>query len=306
MNPHREQEADTPGVARCPVAHYTNPGDRSAAPREPKLNPLRLMGEVRRPCITAYQLYDQALPITQASPTRDWMHETEERKAMRCLPLRMASQHGWIIRNTHRLVVIWSGGEGPETVNILYHPERPEHLLARSFLGHGILTFQLPYLFRTSPGYNLLVRGPANCPKDGISPLEAIVETDWSEASFLMSWQITRPRTPLVFEVGEPLCMIVPQRRGDLERFETSIRPLDEDAELANGFQEWRDSRNGFNARRLAEGPSVGWQMHYARGMNVSGNVAFEHQTRFELASFERAPTPLSNSAILDGVADAS
>jgi hypothetical protein len=37
---------------------------------------------------------------------------------------------------------------------------------AISHFGSGILTWNVPYLFRTPPGYNLLVRGPANWPKD--------------------------------------------------------------------------------------------------------------------------------------------
>ena len=60
-----------------------------------------------------------------------------------------------------------------------------------SHFGYGLLTFQLPYLFRTPPGYNLLVRGPANCPKDG-AWLDGLVGTDWSPARFFMTWQITR------------------------------------------------------------------------------------------------------------------
>lgn len=54
-----------------------------------------------------------------------------------------------------------------------------------SHFGAGVVTFTVPYLFRTPPSYNLHVRGPTNMPKDGIYPLEGIVETDWSQASRL-------------------------------------------------------------------------------------------------------------------------
>lgn len=282
-----ESEPDTTPTGRCPVAHHTREASRPWLIRP--LNPLRILGQVQQPTITAYQLYEQPLEIMQASPTRNWMRHTDERKAMSCLPLRMASQSGWVIRNSHRVIVTWTGEKAPDSLKILYHPHQPEHLLARSFLGGGILTFQLPYLFRTSPGYNLLVRGPANCPKDGISPLEALVETDWLEASFLMSWQVTRSMTPIVFEVGEPICMIVPQRRGDLERFDTRLASLRVEPDLKEGFETWRQSRNDFNARRSVEGASLGWQLHYAHGNNVSGRPAVEHQTRLKLSRFEPA-----------------
>jgi hypothetical protein len=51
--------------------------------------------------------------------------------------------------------------------------------------------------------------------------LEGLVETDWAVMPFTMNWQITRPRTPVRWEAGEPVCMLVPQRRHELE----AIRP---------------------------------------------------------------------------------
>src|SRR3546814_13729675 len=58
--------------------------------------------------------------------------------------------------------------------------------------GSGIVTFSLGHLFRTSPGVNLWIKGPSNRPKDGASPLEGIIETDWSPYTFTMNWQLTR------------------------------------------------------------------------------------------------------------------
>ncbi len=82
-----------------------------------------------------------------------------------------------------------------------------------AMFGYGIVTWMIPYPFRTDPGWNLLVRGPANHPEDGVSPLEGLVETEdrtvprtmfWSTASFTMSWELTRPGAPVRFEAGEP------------------------------------------------------------------------------------------------------
>ncbi len=51
-------------------------------------------------------------------------------------------------------------------------------------------------------------------PKDGIYPLEGIVETDWSESNFTMNWIITRPNRMIVFEKDKPLVMLTPVARG--------------------------------------------------------------------------------------------
>jgi hypothetical protein len=90
----------------------------------------------------------------------------------------------------------------------------------------------LPMLFRTPAGYNLLVRGPAKYPKDAVRPLEGIVETDWASASFSMSWKFTRKLMPVRFELDEPICMIVPQRRAELEEFAPELRRIENDEDL--------------------------------------------------------------------------
>ena len=106
-------------------------------------------------------------------------------------------------------------------VDVMIKPDQSDadQFLPISHFGDGILTWHLPMLFRTPAGYNLLVRGPANYPRDGVCALEGIVETDWASASFSMSWKLTRKLMPVRFEVDEPICMIVPQRRAELEEF---------------------------------------------------------------------------------------
>jgi hypothetical protein len=38
-----------------------------------------------------------------------------------------------------------------------------------------------------------------------------------------MNWQMTEPGFPVVFEAGEPYCLLMPVRRGSLERFAPAI-----------------------------------------------------------------------------------
>ena len=137
------------------------------------------------------------------------------------------------ILNSYSLRVTWNGGNGTSDIEI--ESLNGEHKLpASSHFGSGIITWNLPLLFRTSPGYNLQVRGPANWPKDGAYPLEGIVATGWLEFTFTMNWKLTRANLPVIFEAGEPICMIVPQRRGELETFAPQIRDIGEDRERFN------------------------------------------------------------------------
>jgi hypothetical protein len=88
------------------------------------------------------------------------------------------------------------------------------------------------------------VRGPANYLKDAVYPLEGVVETDWSAASFTMNWKFTRKLLPVRFEVDEPICMIVPQRRGELESFAPELRHIDSDEKLRRNHDVFLRSRD--------------------------------------------------------------
>jgi uncharacterized protein DUF6065 len=152
-----------------------------------------------------------------------------------------------------------------------------------------VLTFMVGYLFRTPPGYNLYVHGPANCPKDGVTALEGVVESDWTESTFTMNWKVTRPNHPIVFEADEPIAMITPMPRHQLERFQPVIRNISEDPELEALHREWASSRQRHNAELgipNSQAQKEGWQRHYMRGTSIRKEPAPEHQTSLALNDF--------------------
>lgn len=228
------------------------------------------------------------MPIVPAPRERAWMEATPQRYANRCLPLLIANQAGWLVLSGHKLAATWDGGAGLESLRVEHLEGKPPYAAASHF-GSGILTFSLPYLFRTTPGFNLLVRGPTNMPKDGICALDGIVETDWLEATFTMNWKLTRPHHTVVFEVGEPVAMIVPEPRGELECFRPEIRDIADDPEIQAAFQRWSDSRNKFNAELKQPGSEAQrqrWQKHYFQGSSVSTAKPLEHQSKLALHPF--------------------
>jgi hypothetical protein len=232
---------------------------------------------------------DSIVTLSLAPARRAWMDRTPERFANRCLPLMMANQAGWLVTLTEPVEVEWSGRDGHGEVDVS-GSERVKENVASHF-GSGIVTFKLPFLFRTEPGYNLLARGPANQPRDGLAPLEGLIETDWSFAPFTMNWQITRPRVRLRFDAGEAVCMLVPSRRGELEAFEPRLRALDDDPELAEAYRAWRAGRDTFlrdlSAREDAA-VKAGWQRDYFLGRGPGDREAPVHQTKMTLREFEK------------------
>lgn len=239
--------------------------------------------------LTAYALHaEPPMRIVPAPGTRAWMDETPSRFAYRCLPLLIANQAGWLVLNTHPFRATWDGSA--ELSGVTIEPLGDAFPAASSHFGSGIVTWNLPYLFRTPPGYNLLVRGPANWPKDGVCALEGIVETDWSPATFTVNWKLTRPGLSVVFEEDEPICMVVPQGRGELESFRPAVRSLVCSPGLASAHTRWSLSRSTF-LRDLqqagSEAQKRGWQRDYLLGLLPNGKRAPQHQTKLTLQPFD-------------------
>lgn len=245
--------------------------------------------------------------IVPSARWRRWMNTTNERFANRCLPLLMANEAGWTLLNPLAFTATWTGGSHWRDLRIEFDDPDGLRPLAESNFGYGILSWGIPVLFSTPPGYNLLARGPANLPKDGACALEGLVETDWSVATFTMNWKVTRPDYPVRFEIGEPFCLLVPQRRGELEAFRPVHRDLSTVPAVRAGVKSFEDRREDLQKRKFIA-DFIGreseawaeWEGGYFRGHDADGATFSEHQTKLRLRQFEddrvaatdRAPGP--------------
>ncbi|MBS0203019.1 MAG: hypothetical protein JSS49_08995 [Planctomycetes bacterium] len=239
--------------------------------------------------LTAWQLGPvDHMTLEPAPADRDWMDRSNNRFAYRCLPLLIANQGGWIIRNPIDFSLSWNGGNELHDLQI-HLPEGSTEARISSHFGQGIVTFIVPYLFRTPRGVNLWVKGPANWIKDGIQPLEGIVETDWNDASFTMNWKMTRKDQPVSFERGEPICMIVPIPRGLAENLEPVCEPLHSNPGQLHRYEKWRESRKVFNEglkQMDAATLERGWQKDYLLGIGTDGHSYPDHQTKLNIRPF--------------------
>jgi Family of unknown function (DUF6065) len=251
------------------------------------------MTDEQLPLVAYYHGRRPGMRIVPSGRWRTWMNETTGRGANRCLPLLVANESGWVLLNERRFSVSWTGGTELEAVRVDYAGRKPE-LPALSNFGHGILTFPIPYLFRTPPGWDLWVRGPTNRPRDGIAPLDGVVETEWATTTFTMNWQFTRPCEDVVFEEDDPICMVVPFPRRALERFDPSIEPVEREPELAARWEAWRKSRHDLQVRKWLAAFHRGddallsaWQPDYFRGEIAEGERFPDHVTKLRLEPFD-------------------
>jgi len=243
--------------------------------------------------ITAYALTDHPLPLRPAPVSREWMDRIPDRHAYRCLPLNIANSYGWEVDSPCSFEITWDGG--PNAFNLKARAlDGFPHLdqFALSHFAHGIVTFQLTYLFRTEPGWSLFATGPTNRPKDSIAPLSGVIETDWLPYPFTMNWRMTRAGA-VTFEKDEPVCMVFPVPADELPKVEVDVRNLADNRELAEQATAWRARRNDFMRRyndREAATLKEAWQRFYFLGKLPDGSEAPEsHLNKLKLA------TPVDN-----------
>jgi hypothetical protein len=269
---------ETPRIRR-PVRER-KPG--VSAPAGPPFIAYRIDGGIEVPLVAGWQ-------------TRPWLEEPGPTFAMRCLPMLIASQAGWFLLNPVEIRATWNGGSDPSDITI--ESADPEHPgLAQSTLGAGILSFRPGYLFRTAPGWLLQQRGPSNWPKQGLYPLEGLIESAWSPEDetangnlFTVNWQFTQPNFPVTFAAGEPFGMIVPQRRDLVEGVEPSVALMADHPEMSIPYGQWARGRGRFNLELKIGGSEAnhqGWQRDYFRGEYQDGRKMPEHQTKIFLRDF--------------------
>ena len=221
--------------------------------------------------LECFALHADPPPLKPARPTRAWMDATGDRFAYRCLPLNIANCYGWEILSPFNFVIQWNGGDRSADIKISSvdgkgYRQLPSFVV--SHFNHGVVTFHTGYLFRTDPGWDLLAMGPTNEPKDGITALAGVIETDWLPFPFTMNWKFTRPGE-VRFSKGEPICLIVPMQRGVIEGVTPEIHDLSERPELVAEFEAWKTSRTEFLAK-LKQGDEEtvkeAWQRFYFQG----------------------------------------
>jgi hypothetical protein len=238
--------------------------------------------------IFAYELHAGIVTRIEPAPiTRDWMDKAHLRHPYRCLPLVIANQSGWVLRATSGFRAYWYGGPNKEDVELQFD-EYPDNRIVSHF-GNGVITFTIPFLFRTPPGINLWVKGPSNWVKDGIQPLEGVVETDWLASTFTMNWKMTRECEWVRFEKGEPFCMLVPVPRGLAESLIPQRAPIGANPELEAQYHKWEESRKGFLhglVNRDPEAVKQGWQKDYFQGRTPDGKEVESHQTKLNIREF--------------------
>jgi len=226
------------------------------------------------PRLDCYALRQQPPQLVPAPAERDWMDATNQHFAYRCTPLAIANATGWEVLNPIGFSATWTGWNGKEDIILRPHQAGVNLHQVGLFFGHGILSFHPGYLFRTDPDWTMWVRGSPNRLKDGIHPLDGIVETGWLPFTFTMNWKFTRPCT-VHFEKDEPFCFITMMPAIAIESVQPVIQRIAENPALNKEYKTWTSERTKFTAALNMGDPLANeqkWQKNYLVGKSPTGN----------------------------------
>ena len=238
---------------------------------------------VNKNFIKFYHLYPKGLRmnIEQSPVDREWMDNTNLQYAYRCLPMTYANRHGWCVRLTEDVEVIWDELGASSKATILTGRNQNGAVVADNGTGNGIITFHLNAVPRTPPDWNLWIMGAPNLVIPGASPLSGVVESDWMFSSPTSNWKITARDKKVVFRKGDPVIFFVPVHKTEIETFEIEHLSVEDDPEIKkhlDEFNSWREELNKENKSAFGKA--------YIRGERVDGSKPqweHNHKTRLHL-----------------------
>ena len=257
-------------------------------PDAPKILPPNTVRAHIMPGLEGLRIEDHLRP---AKVKRDWMDGIPQQYVYRCIPLLAANTMGWELLNPATSHVSWSGGDLTNTLTIRTEVQSP--FSAGSHFGTGIVTWYVPFLFRTSADLGLIVTGPANHGHNHAVPLDAFIRTDWLPFPFTMNWRLTATDTEVTFKAGEPLARILPFPLALIEDTQLEVTDLASDqgfmaeveafgrARQQNVAKQQADARRAQETGEQLTGDGV-WNAQYVRAKgNKEGGFA-PHQTIFK------------------------
>lgn len=230
--------------------------------------------------------------IRPCKASRDWMDGAPQKYVYRCIPLVAANTMGWELLNPVDAEITWTGG--PMNTDVRITQDRPDKFGAVSHFGVGMVTWYVPFIFRTPPDLGLIVTGPANHENDHAVPLDAFVRTDWLPFPFTMNWRITAKDRTVSFCAGDPIARILPYPIALLNETSLEITELGDDPSFLAEVNQWGQARAKNVSKAKADiaawldggeaptGDGV-WNSQYVRAKGTAGEGFEPHQTVFHV-----------------------
>jgi hypothetical protein len=216
--------------------------------------------------------------VKKPDKKRDWFSP----HFYRCLPLTIGNQYGFTVSLEFDVGFEWNGGDSPEDLKLYFNEELNEtdnikYPNISSHFGHGVITINTPYFFRTPPGVNLMTINPPNHVIPNVTVMTGVVETDNLRRSFTFNLKIQIPNIKTAIPAGYPLAAFIPIPRYYCDEFNLNFAEnifskeiVDEEIKAGNDAGKHRDEVEPTLKHSVGK--------HYMQGKDVYGNMFKDHQ----------------------------
>jgi hypothetical protein len=201
---------------------------------------------------------------------RDFLDQTRDSHGYVCQPMSTIGFHGWEFILPCDVKFIWDGiaDEDGSHVKILEGEFINGCKLVDTGTANGTLTFNIGYLIKTDPDHNILMSGAPNTFIDGVTPMDAILQTDWYHWNVSQfCWKINKANEVITIPKGTPFLFIRNYPKDLLETTEFIIK--DGTAEEFQDLDKYNTLRDSYR-----QDPSMAWKWHqlYKRGLDGDKN----------------------------------
>lgn len=206
--------------------------------------------------------------LEQADFRRQWMDETPNQYAYHCLPLKIANQIGWVLKNPTSFNATYVNDDFESSVKIEFDNLNDQEKYGfdiSSHFGNGIITFTLPFIFKTPEPWCIWARGLPNYYKDNVCFLEGIIETFWTHMSSTYNIKLIEKDKKIRFEKDEPLAFFTITNLKEIDESTIIFKNPQENKKFSDDFKVWKDKRseanNNYTRKEI-------WQKHYKKGVH--------------------------------------
>jgi|LakMenE18May11ns_1017448.scaffolds.fasta_scaffold9745482_1 hypothetical protein len=214
--------------------------------------------------------------VKKSDKKRDWFTP----HFYRCLPLTIGNQYGFTISSEFDFSFDWDGGDNTESLRFYLDKKIDDSSYfpnIKSHFGHGIISINPPFFFRTPPGVNLITMNPPNHIIPNITVMTGVIETDNLRKNLTFNLKVQIPNIKVTIPAGLPLAAFMPIPRYYGDKFNLDFAENLFSKELVD--EEIKADADAGNYREKVE-PTLkhGIGKHYMQGKDIYGNMFKDHQ----------------------------
>ena len=223
--------------------------------------------------VTLTRTHQNPPEIRQSQVRRDWMDDTYNKHAYKCLPMTEANIAGWEMVLQQDVVVQWDGGLSVprvlsgEFATFEIDGQRYEKAIAMPSIV-GIMSFTTGWTFSTPKNIWTWISGSPNYFVDGAVPLSATIPSDWWPDEFNMNWKITKIGEPVTFSAGMPFMFFQFYDTATMPSIKFNVENYWDKPELMNARAAYGEAK----MKKLHDEPWT-WMGGIRTGLDENGNI---------------------------------